>query len=129
MLKLIVALAVLACVCATEVRFDGYQVYHLTPKTSSQIQAVIEFGQNDVHIDFDIWREASGIGEPIDIMVSPERKDYFENFLRNNEIEYEIYISNVQELVENGKPKAHAARAFGWTDYYELDEVCHSLRK
>jgi len=120
MKKYLIILSLIACVCATQVRYDGYQVYRVTPRTDSQAVALLEFREDN--IDFNFWRDDIGINLPVEIMVSPEKTDYFLNFLHSQDLESEVYILNVQELIDNERPRVHA-RSFGWTDYYTLDEI------
>lgn len=106
-----------------KVRFDGFKVYRVTPKNEEAVEALRAL--DDSNMGYDFWTEVRGVGLPVDIMVAPYYKFKFDDVLSSGLFDAEVYISDVQELIDNERPKNRqvGARAFGWTDYNTFDEV------
>ncbi|GJQ79511.1 hypothetical protein Trydic_g16361 [Trypoxylus dichotomus] len=55
-------------------------------------------------------------------MVPPHLVMDFQDFLNLQQLSSEIFIDNVQDQIDNERPKVQP-RAFGWTDYYRLADA------
>nr|QEI22872.1 putative zinc carboxypeptidase [Oryctes rhinoceros] len=120
-MKLILVVLGLASVAlATQVRFDNFQVHRIIPTTESQVQALRELQENNVAYNF--WSGVEGIEQPVDIMIPPHLINDFQDFLSLQQLTSEVFIDNVQDRIDNEKPKVQS-RAFGWTDYYRLNDI------
>lgn len=118
----IIGLFSLICVAfATEkVRFDDCKVFKVTPRNQYQLDSLRQlesFGNG-----YNFWTDIGNINKSVHIMVPPYMKHDFNDFLKLTNMEGEIYIENVQKLIdtENSKPRS---TKFGWAGYYRLDEI------
>lgn len=76
----------------------SYKVYDVTPN-KQQISSLIEW-QYQEGVDF--W-VTGGAGRPSKIMVSPVVHDSFVSFLKTNEVQYELFISDVELTLKRDK--------------------------
>lgn len=67
-------------------------MYEITPQTKEDADFLRKLGEDK----FDIWREGRAIGQPTDIMVAPEDREYFENELTKHGLHYEIVVEDVE---------------------------------
>jgi hypothetical protein len=104
-----------------KVRYDDFKVYRLTPKTVQAVEALRNL--EDSNSEYDFWTAVRGVGYPVDIMVAPHLKYRFNDIINSGEFDAEVYISDVQELIDNERPKTRLAGTVDWTDYNTLDEV------
>lgn len=115
----ILSLAALAL--AEKATYDNYKVYRVFPKTEAQLEIIRQLEQN---VDaFSFWTEPSTPGKPADVMVVPHRIPDFIQLLKDNEIPYELYIENVQSLIDNEAPTTASHGDFDFTRYHTLEEI------
>lgn len=74
---------------------------------------------------FDFWLEPRKVGLPVDVLVPPTKKQFFQYFLRTNGIQHEIKIENAQKLIDEEQKRmaTRSTKQVEWTDYHTLDEV------
>lgn len=119
--SLICVLLTIGVALAThKVRYDGFKVYKVVPQSSMQIEALKYLEEHNTGFIF--WSGISQIGKPIHIMVPPHLELVFADFIKLQSLSSEIYIENVQEKIDNERPKMRSVK-FGWGDYYRLDDV------
>lgn len=70
-----------------------YKVWSVTPSSDEQGKLLLKWEDN-VSIDF--WEQISRIGLSSRIMAAPEVQFEFEYFLKDNEIEHQLIIENVE---------------------------------
>jgi hypothetical protein len=104
-----------------KVRYDDFKVYRLTPKTVQAVEALRNL--EDSNSEYDFWTAVRGVGYPVDIMVAPHLKYRFNDIINSGEFDAEVYISDVQQLIDNERPKTRLAGTVDWTDYNTLDEI------
>ncbi|EFA05749.1 Zinc carboxypeptidase A 1-like Protein [Tribolium castaneum] len=102
-----------------KVRYDNFQVYRLTPRSQKAVQALRELEENG----YDFWTSVRGVNQPVDVMVPPHYKHRFNDFIRLNEFDAQIYIPDVQKLIDNERPQTRKSVGLEWTDYHTLDEI------
>lgn len=117
---ILVALGLCSVVLSSKVRFDNFQVHRVTPTIVSQVEALRQLEENQIAYNF--WSSAVGVDHPVDIMVPPHMINDFEEFLALQHLKSEVFIDNVQDRIDNEQSSIQS-RAFGWTNYYRLDDV------
>jgi hypothetical protein len=46
--------------------------------------------------DFDFWSTINKVGNPVTVMASPKVQRMFEDYLKTNNLEYNVEIENVE---------------------------------
>ncbi|EDW75612.1 uncharacterized protein Dwil_GK23955 [Drosophila willistoni] len=126
---LLLPLVLLALVSAGTVkdtpkkRFDNYKVYQLIIKNKIQLAAINKL--SELSEKFNIWKEYDERTKQIDIMVQPEELSHFHEILKLNNIHSELVVPNVQTLIDEEQQQVTPQDnvSFGWTKYYELEEI------
>ncbi|XP_072044475.1 carboxypeptidase B-like [Amphiura filiformis] len=111
-------LLVCATLCLAEkVRYDGYQVLRITPKTDHDINVLRNLVQNLLSF----WSEPSYVNKPVDIMISPLLSEEALTYLDQQRIHTDVMIKNVQELIDE-EQKGLNRSAFDYNKYntYEV---------
>ncbi|PSN45347.1 Zinc carboxypeptidase A 1 [Blattella germanica] len=111
----------LCAVKAEKATFRQYQVHRLIPTNEEQLNALRELEDNSNEMNF--WIGPSYVGKAIDVMVPPHELPHFKEVLENLNLKSEIYIEDVQKLVDIEELEAKRKSGFGWTAYYTLNEV------
>lgn len=123
LLLLLVAASSLA---HSPLRFDNFQVYRVTPQNFAQLQALKRL--EELGNGYNFWTEVGGFDKPVDIMVPPHMKYDFEDFVKLQYLRSELYIENVQKLIDEQTP-VHTARNqtrdYNWKYYQTNQEVSH----
>ncbi|KAF2896241.1 hypothetical protein ILUMI_09935 [Ignelater luminosus] len=119
---LLLLLVVASSLAHSRLRFDNYQVHRVHPKTPEQLQALRQLEESGNGYDF--WTDIGYAHKPVDIMVPPHMKYNFEDFLKLQNLKSELYIKNVQKLIDQERitTKNHT-RATDWKRYQTLDEI------
>ncbi|RZC37059.1 Peptidase M14 and/or Propep M14 domain containing protein [Asbolus verrucosus] len=122
MKTLIVLLTIIVQIFGHEkVRYDNYQVYRVTPRTQENLKFLKYL--EDTSSDFSFWTNVKAINHNVDVMVSPDSTDNFQDIINNNYLESKIIIPNVQKLIDNERNETKTNEDFGWTDYYTLEKI------
>ncbi|KAF2892788.1 hypothetical protein ILUMI_13386 [Ignelater luminosus] len=102
------------------IRFDNFQVYHVIPRTSQQLEILKRLQENPQGFNF--WNEVAVTGRKVDIMVPPHLKYNFRDLVQ--EFDAELWIENVQQLLDNeGSQVDSKPDDFHWTDYHTLESI------
>ncbi|XP_077977332.1 carboxypeptidase B-like [Glandiceps talaboti] len=113
----IAILALCVTICLADVkRYDGYQVLRMEAIGESQVKALTKL-QSVPGLDF--WHF------PQDLMVSPTQSDWLQDYLRENQITFNVWIEDVQQKIEettNNTPRTQA-NEFDYGVYHPLDEI------
>ncbi|KAH8411899.1 hypothetical protein KR222_001361 [Zaprionus bogoriensis] len=123
MLATLVVLASAATIKDTpKLRYDHYSVYKLNIKNKIQLALVTKL--SEVTQKYDIWKEYEEYTKDLHIMVNPNEVKRFKLLLGLFGISYELLIPNVQTLIDDEQVvSARDSGSFGWTRYYELEEI------
>lgn len=116
---LIIGVLILQVFASEKHQFYGYKVIRIVPKDVESIELLINL-EKSVHYNF--WSEIKNVNHSVDVMVPPYKIQELEDLLRQSNVDYSVFISNVQELIDNQKAETRD-KNFGWKDYYTLDEV------
>jgi len=118
-------LLVLSTVIADRATYHNYQVRRVYPENQEQIAVLRELENNPNGLSF--WLRPFRVDKAVDIMVPPHMLPRFNEIFASLDLKYEVYISNVQHLIEAERPKVRPRADFGWTDYYTLEEIYNWL--
>lgn len=108
-------------IIADQVSYENYQVFRVTPRNQEAAALLHDLEEN--HVEYDFWTRVVAVDVPVDVMVPPHLKEEFHNFIEKAAFNVEVYIENVQSLIEAERPKGVRPRELEWSSYHELDEV------
>lgn len=116
-LIILVALLVVGALSYEKALYNNYQVHKVTPLTDEQVSSL-----RNVEEQFSFWSDVSGVGKSVHIMVAPHQRSLFEDVVTNINLESELYIEDVQQLIDNEKVATRASN-FDFKNYYRLSDV------
>lgn len=73
----------------------SYKVWSVTPRSEHQGNLLKQY---EDHESVDFWEQISRNGKSSRIMAAPDTQIEFENFLKENHIDYELIIENVERF-------------------------------
>ncbi|PNF39274.1 Zinc carboxypeptidase A 1 [Cryptotermes secundus] len=114
-------LLILTTAFANRATFDNYQVHRVVPENQEQLNILKDLEDDPNGLSF--WVGPSRIQKAVDIMIPPHMLPRFNDILASINLKSEVYIGNVQHLIDTERPKVRPTVDFGWTDYYTLDEI------
>ncbi|XP_022091251.1 carboxypeptidase B-like [Acanthaster planci] len=107
--------------------YDGYQVFEITPKSRTQFQQMMDLdGQFFDDLDF---LKTKPVGEPSQVMVPPMHVDKLKEALEELQIEFGVYIDNLQPLIDKetkaiaSREKATTLASFDYKVYHSVQEI------
>ncbi|XP_034100637.1 zinc carboxypeptidase-like [Drosophila albomicans] len=102
-----------------KVRYDNHVVYKIKYSNALQRQLILKLVER--HQSFSLWSETA---TELDLMVSPNAIEEFKKQLSIANTTAEIFIPNVQALIDTETVEnTRAAESFGWTRYNTLAEI------
>ncbi|GLG98822.1 Zinc carboxypeptidase A 1 [Gryllus bimaculatus] len=101
-------------------RFDSYRVYRVVPHNEDQLTVLKHLQKSLDELDF--WKGPGRVGVPVDIMVPPHLLPDFEDTIKGNNMNGDLYIKDVQRLVDQQTNVGRSGH-FSWSDYHRLDEI------
>ncbi|PNF39269.1 Zinc carboxypeptidase A 1 [Cryptotermes secundus] len=111
----------LATIASAKLRYDGHKVFRVVPEDEHQLQALRDLEEQSQGLNF--WTSARSLNRPVDVMVPPHLlRDFYET-ARRNQLTTEIFIDDVQKTIDSERPAHKVKEAYGWTDYYDLNET------
>ncbi|XP_068143640.1 zinc carboxypeptidase [Drosophila tropicalis] len=120
-----ISIIILLCVVLVRgldgpIRYDNYGVYKL--KYSSSWQRNLLLKLTEEHDNFRLWHESK---DELHMMVGPKAIWKFQQVLQKTHVKSDLFIKNVQELIENETDISTRADTseFGWTRYNTLEEI------
>ncbi|XP_017893176.1 zinc carboxypeptidase-like [Ceratina calcarata] len=117
----LIFLAVLALATAEQVKYDNYKVFRVVPQTEEQLEAVKQLGSTSDAFSF--WKEPSTLQNFADVMVAPHKIAEFHEIMKKLNMSYELYVPDVQTLIDSEKPPAQPLATFDLNVYHTLDEI------
>merc|ERR1712226_315635 len=116
-----IVLSLLAGASANYVKFDGHQVFRISDK-ALDIQKLTQFNEQ-----IDIWRYKRGA---VDVRVEAQNVRGFKQWLGQEGIDAEVYIENVQDLIESETVRDRRVSQsigdindFNYTTYHTYQEI------
>ncbi|KAF2896453.1 hypothetical protein ILUMI_09718 [Ignelater luminosus] len=76
--------------------YDGYKVFRVQPSEEHHLKTLINILDNE---DLDFWSPLRHDKHPVDVNVNPRGQSWFVNLLKNNSIDYEVLIDDVEKTV------------------------------
>ncbi|XP_011664807.2 carboxypeptidase B [Strongylocentrotus purpuratus] len=128
----LILLASLACFASAD--YEGYQVWRIKPTTENQMRW-LSYVEENMADEFDFWTGISRIpGHPVDIMVRPNGRGTLRMLLKQQKMDFEIMIDEVNKLVSNQMAEILARRRgehsigarldnFDYNVYHTYDEI------
>lgn len=108
----------------------GKQVWRISPPSQQVLSIMRDIGEE---FQLDFWKEPTAIGRPIDFLIQAGNIEKIEEALKKRGIlDYEVYIPDVQALIEKQKytrSKSHARAAamdlssFDYSNYHTAEEI------
>ncbi|XP_017848462.1 zinc carboxypeptidase-like [Drosophila busckii] len=123
-LKVFAALALILLVESVsedQKRYDNYSVYKI--RHPNQLQRQLLHKLTKQHESFSLWHESR---EEIHLMVSPQALPELGKYLNKTYARSNMFISNVQELIDNEQAlnmKARFGPTVNWKRYNTLSEI------
>ncbi|CAB3248808.1 unnamed protein product [Arctia plantaginis] len=115
---------ILPNVFSEKIRYDDYTLYKIQPKSLNHIKLLQDLQVNDARYDF--WNSPVPSATYVNILSSPANKAELENFVKSNNMDFEIVTSNIQEAIDKEVVSTYTRNAAGnmtWDRYYDLDSV------
>lgn len=101
------------------VRYDNYAVYKIKYSNRLQRQLLLQLAKR--HQSFSLWNDSPS---ELHLMVSPNAVSEFEKQLIRANATAEVFIANVQNLIDNEtEANTRAAPTFDWKRYNTLAEI------
>lgn len=72
-------------------------MFSVTPRSVEQGQLLLQWEDNE---SIDFWEQISRTGKSSRIMTAPDIQMQFENFLKENDIDHELIIGNVERFFQ-----------------------------
>ncbi|XP_030847073.1 carboxypeptidase B [Strongylocentrotus purpuratus] len=88
-------------VCFASAKYEGYQVWRIKPTTENQMRW-LSYIEENMGEEFDFWTGVTRIpGHPVDVMVQPNSQDTLRMLLKQEKLDFDIMIDDVNTLVSN----------------------------
>lgn len=101
--------------------YHGYQVFSVQPHSEKEVKNLLELQENST--DFSFWKEVTGIGQSVHIMVPPELISKFTELTTYFKFDTTLWIEDVQERIDGTLTRSQVSRDFGWNQYHRLQQV------
>ncbi|XP_075152272.1 zinc carboxypeptidase-like [Haematobia irritans] len=103
-----------------KISYKDYKVYRVEIKNNDQRNVILNFATEN-RSKISIWQQDV---KTMDILVAPQIQFLFENLTLIFGIVRTEMISDLQSLIDEEKPLlASKSDEFGWTRYYELEDI------
>ncbi|XP_044733673.1 zinc carboxypeptidase-like [Chrysoperla carnea] len=100
------------------VRFDNYKVFSVIPHKQKDLEILNFFKKSQ----YDFWTDFKGLSKGVHIMVAPHQENEFVEILSRNGISFELYIENIQRLIDNEK-LTRASSEFDFKNYHRISVI------
>ncbi|XP_077301150.1 zinc carboxypeptidase-like [Arctopsyche grandis] len=121
-MKELIVLLVFCVLVTTEVqKYDGFKVYRLSLNTTEQLDFLHTLRDSMEGLDF--WTGLSILSRPVDIMVDPKYEAEFLKTVKDQGIITEVFIENVQMLIDKEKVTSNSRSGMSWNSYHSLEDI------
>jgi len=128
-MKLLILLSILAAsAIASQKRYDGYQLFQVTPKDQSSYEAMVQLYEQSENYDF--WIAPRGIDLAMDIIVPPAYTSIFVDLMHAYSMEYRVKMVDVQTVLDMAReerertPRVATPRySVDWNNYYDFNAI------
>ncbi|XP_065072618.1 zinc carboxypeptidase-like [Ochlerotatus camptorhynchus] len=110
-----------ACCLSDKLRFDNHRVYSIGIENEEQLGALqdLETTPNE----FTFLDVPLVINSKIQVVVPPAKQRKFEQLVLLFNLNPVLISSDLQSAIDNERPNRARRAAFGWEDYYTLEEI------
>ncbi|CAG9565668.1 unnamed protein product [Danaus chrysippus] len=94
----------------------------MNPQDNDQLEFLKQL-QNSEGLDF--WSQPTRVGDHINVIAAPQRKDEFEHSLKKRNIYHDVLLNNLQEVIDSQvfSRKKRSTRDLTWTNYQNIDDI------
>nr|XP_049704872.1 zinc carboxypeptidase [Helicoverpa armigera] len=123
--NIIFIFTILAVVSAVKKTYDGYSLYKIIPKDDSEVNVLEEIKQKNLG---EFWSDDFKVGLDAKIMVAPEKRDEFVQYITNENIEATVAIEDIQTAI-NRQLNPDVIRtsqsylSYSWSEYHNLNAI------
>ncbi|XP_078043660.1 uncharacterized protein LOC144473566 [Augochlora pura] len=117
----VVLVALVALATAEQVKYDNYKVFRVTPQTADQLEILRHL--EEVSDSYSFWKGPSDLGKTADVMVAPHKEAEFIEMMDKFGLAHEIYVPNVQTLIDSEQPPVQPLATFNLQSYNKLDDI------
>uniref|UniRef100_A0A2A4J213 Zinc carboxypeptidase A 1 n=1 Tax=Heliothis virescens TaxID=7102 RepID=A0A2A4J213_HELVI len=116
---------ILAVVSAVKKSYDGYSLYKIVPKDESEVNVLDEIKRKSLG---EFWSDDFKVGFDTKVMVSPEKREEFVQYVTNENIEATVVISDVQAAIDRQlNPdiirSSESYLSYSWSEYHDLNAI------
>ncbi|XP_023247794.1 zinc carboxypeptidase-like [Copidosoma floridanum] len=125
MLRAAAIFALVALVAAEQASYENFKVLRITPRNNRKLELIGELENHENSLEF--WRGPSYVDHPVDLMVPPSKGPQITEYLDVHELEHEVYIDNVQSLIDGEKLRSigrySTASGYDFESYKTIEEI------
>ncbi|XP_058449258.1 uncharacterized protein LOC131429226 [Malaya genurostris] len=117
----VVLLSVIPYCYSKQYRFDNHQVFSIDIHTEKQLTVLRELEElPNVYTFLD---HPSAVNTSVQLVVPPYRQQQFNQISSQFGFDQVLVCNNLQSVINNERPNRYKRSAFGWEDYYTLEEI------
>ncbi|KAJ8682550.1 hypothetical protein QAD02_018342 [Eretmocerus hayati] len=133
MLRHIILVGLITSAFATKLSYKNYKVYRIIPGSERDLKLLNKLEEKG----FSYWRSPSRTMQSVDLMVAPEKFSYFEKFMGDHRMKFQLIVKDVQQLIDQENPPREKRSLYNngtlnLNQYHTLDEMYkwfHDLEK
>ncbi|XP_018394061.1 PREDICTED: zinc carboxypeptidase-like [Cyphomyrmex costatus] len=119
----IILCTIVSLVAGKQVTFENYKVFNIAADAPMQTQLLNRLAH--ISDGFSFWK-ASSVNKQMQLMVAPYKLSEFYEMMAQIQAPYEVYIENVQTLINRGTP-ANVSMEFDFKNYHPLKTIYKNL--
>ncbi|XP_033222922.1 zinc carboxypeptidase-like [Belonocnema kinseyi] len=107
-----------------KVSYKNFKVYRIYPSTYHQVQLLQDLEENYETL-YSFWKPPTHVNASVDLMISPTIVPVFKNLMRSNYFDYQLYIKDVQKLMDSEDVFKYSSPegGFNWKQYHTLSDI------
>ncbi|XP_054754105.2 carboxypeptidase B-like isoform X1 [Lytechinus pictus] len=103
------------------VRYDGYQVWRVTPRSDVELEALTLISDRN---NLSYWIEPSSVGRPVDVMVPPSSADNLASFFNRSFSSFEVLQTDIQRVItKQYMNRVQTGLGFTYDEYNNLSQI------
>jgi hypothetical protein len=102
-------------------KYKNYSLLNVLPKTEQHLDLLVELKEK---FSLDLWTDIRTINRRVDIMVSPQMKDFMLNTLKQAGLNVQVSIEDIsKEIKQQHMLSTQIGDDFDYGKYHTLDEI------
>lgn len=102
-------------------KYENYSLLNVLPKTEQHMVLLKELKEK---FSLDLWTDIRSINRRVDVMVSPQMKDFMLEILKQAGLNVRVSIENISETMRQQRTLSyHIGDDFDYGKYHTLDEI------